>query len=830
MRKYLPDPVFFIGKPVPGLSDYTIKELIKSGNDAHLFRSHSEKIKNNLACKIIPLENLLGKDLDPPLWRQEIEKAQALRSPMAVKFTYMAEWKDPDNNIDCMVLCAEYVDGSNLRDHLKKKEFSITVAFIEKFLLEMLSFIHDMEKNNVQHGDLHGGNILVEDRTALLGGEPYAFRVTDFGVRSATSSDARFKDDYEQLAFELRELLQKIDYQQLSSRDRFVYNFLKDQFLVRYLCEKDRTREPHARDTHALYEMLRGIDNEYQVRLENEAQSRLLTPFDYSSCEQIGESHSLLKALYSDCFLGLEIIRSRNNLVLTGPRGCGKTTVFKSLSLRHRYLVENDNPKSVEYIGIYYQCYDLYSAFPRYRLPERQEAYDIPMHYLTATLIIEMLEILEMWATRYFEGEFRKQESHVSSKIWDAMSLERPQVPGVNSFKVICSRLQKQRLRARNKQRFVHKTDVPIECYFGPDVLIEVCKVLMSSFPFLHNRPFYFFIDDYSIPKVSKAIQENLNRLLMQRNPNAFFKLSTESPVSYLRSDIDGKAYVEGREFELLNLGLVYLYANNEEKSRFIEDIFSRRFDAIPGYPVKNLDQLIGSYCPPSDNEVAIIIRTREKRELWGRHILCELCSGDIFYIIRLVGTMVSKVGDRDGLSNITDSPGVEKNIQRDAIRNEAGNFLNSLRGIEDGERLAEVVTAFGNVAHSYLKFRTSKNEKNRPPHQASRIEPLEELKLNPEAQKIYDNLLRYSLFIEDPRGKSRRGKVVPRLYLRRSLLPHFNLTFSKRDSISLENREIEHLLLKPGEFEMHKKIKKEQIEDTDSRQNKELPFPKEDV
>ena len=71
--------------------------------------------------------------------------------------------------------------------------------------------------------------------------------------------------------------------------------------------------------------MLRGIDNEYQVRLENEAQSKLLTPFDYSSCEQIGESHSILKALYSDCFLGLEIIRSRNNLVLTGPRGCGKT-------------------------------------------------------------------------------------------------------------------------------------------------------------------------------------------------------------------------------------------------------------------------------------------------------------------------------------------------------------------------------------------------------------------------------------------------------------------------------------------------------------------------
>jgi hypothetical protein len=213
-----------------------------------------------------------------------------------------------------------------------------------------------------------------------------------------------------------------------------------------------------------------------------------------------------------------------------------------------------------------------------------------------------------------------------------------------------------------------------------------------------------------------------------------------------------------------------------------------------------------------------------------GKQILYELCSGDIFYIIRLVGTMVSRVGDKEGLSGITFLPKIKKSIQGKAIRDEAGNFLNSLRGIEGGERLAEVVTAFGNVAHSYLKFRNSKNEKNQPPYLASRIEPLEELKLNPEAQKVYDELLRYSLFIEDPRGKSRRGKVVPRLYLRRCLLPHFNLTFSKRDSISLENREIEYLLLNPGEFENRKRLKKaEPIEDTDGTKRK-LPFPKEEA
>ena len=77
---------------------------------------------------------------------------------------------------------------------------------------------------------------------------------------------------------------------------------------------------------------------------------------------------------------------------------------------------------------------------------------------------------------------------------------------------------------------------------------------------------------------------------------------------------------------------------------------------------------------------------------------------------------------------------------------------------------------------------------------------------------------LRYSIFIEDPRGKSRRGKVVPRIYLRRFLIPHFNITFSKRDSISLENKEIEELLLYPEEFYKKHTQKKEKDGDTLSK------------
>jgi len=805
MRKFLPDPHFFVGKKIPEQSDYEIVERVGSGNNAHVFRAHSESVNNDIACKIIPKENVRG-DTSEQSWRSEIENANILDSRIVARFWNVSKWIDPDNNIDCIVLCSEFVYGKTLDEHIKKHKGDISIGFIEDFLKEMLSFIDNMERHNVQHGDLHSKNILVEDRTRQLGGAPFSFRVTDFGVTTVTS-DASFKDDYDQLAIVLRELLENVDYSLAVPREKHAFNLLNDCFLSRYLCERDITREPLARQARQLYKLLEEIDNEFANLRRQTTEAKLVTPFDYLSCEQIGESHSLFKALYSDLFLGLDQIKSKNNLVLTGPRGCGKTTVFKSLSLRHQFLVDEANPKNIDYIGVYYRCDDLYFGFPRYKLPDKPEGYDIPLHYVTSTLIYETLESIEMWSLNYFKEDFLKNEANLSSKIWEILDFTPPQEPGSYTFKALCVRLQKERRRAADKQRFIN-TGQLIGRYFGPDILMRVCSEIMRMLSYLRDIPFYFFIDDYSMPKITEDLQKNINRLFMQRTPFCFFKVSTESPVSYVRADIDGKTYDEGREFSLLNLGLVYLQAKSSETLKFLEDIFTRRFLAIQNYPVSTIKELVGINPKLSSNKIANSIRKGDKPELWGKEVLGKLCSGDIFYVINLVKRMVASAGSNADLAAIDTSPKISKVDQRRAIREEAGNFLNSVRGIEDGDLLVQIVTAFGKVAHSYLRFRNSKDKKGNPPYLASRIEPIEELNFCREAQKIYKQLLRYSLFIEDPRGKSITGRVVPRLYLRRALLPHFNLAFSKRDSIRLRNEDFELLLLDPKEFERSHQVK----------------------
>jgi|GEM_PF-2780242 len=119
------------------------------------------------------------------------------------------------------------------------------------------------------------------------------------------------------------------------------------------------------------------------------------------------------------------------------------------------------------------------------------------------------------------------------------------------------------------------------------------------------------------------------------------------------------------------------------------------------------------------------------------------------------------------------------------------------------GGHLVEIVKSFQEIASYEMKTKTSKNQKRDPIKKARRIEITNADKSDlPEAVKsFYKGLIRYGIFIRDYRGKSVRGKVVPRLVLRGLLIPYFKITFSKRDSISMSWDEFIDFLRNPSDF-----------------------------
>lgn len=802
MKIHLPPHEPYIGTQIPK-SDYIIKEFLKSGNNALLFRAHNPTISQDHACKIIPKENQAEN------WQEEVLKPNRLTHSAVVQCHHASEWNEDPSGSDTLVLCLDYIEGYSLKEYIANNKNNVSIAFIEAFLGTMFNLLFEMKGKSIKHGDLHSGNILVEEEPASMIVPTPMFKVTDFGVRSATSG-SDFKDDYLQLAVILKELLEQVNYTSASGRDKFAWNILNDYFLAKHLVEVDVSHDPFAKNPTELFGLLKKFDLEYN-KLKEEGKERLETPFDYLSCEQIGSSYTILNTLYSEKFIGLGALSSKNNLMLTGPRGCGKTTIFKSLSLRHRFLSKKDSPENIDYIGIYLRCDELYFAFPRFKNPEKEEAVDVPVHFLTASILIEILDSLEEWGKRHFEDSFNRNEENAISEVWTILGINKPVVPKVDSFKVIKERLLKEKERAAKKR--LYDPNQKFGSYFGVDKLLKSCEALQKNFDFLTQRPFYFFIDDYSIPKITEDLQMNLNRLLMLRSACCFFKISTESPVSFQNKDIDGKSYVEGREYNLVNLGLNFISAGDNEKLEFIEDVFERRLSSVEKYPVKTLGDLIGDDLKRKEIQVAKDYRDKKTIAFWGKSVLVKLCSGDIFYLINLVKGMVDSVGGEGALADVNEVPKIPPSVQNKSIKREAGNFLKNLRDLPNGEQLVKIVNAFGNVAQSYIRFKEIKNDDgSMRPHQACRIEPLSSLALSDKAEVLYGNLIRYSIFLEDVRGKSQRGKIVPRLYLRKFLIPFLNLTFSTKDSLRLEPHEIEKLLLAPDEFEKSKKLTKEPV------------------
>jgi len=429
MRGNLPEQKeLFLGKTMPRHPGYVIEEFIASGNNGLLFRAFNSEASSNLAFKIVPIANLPAKEGDQHAYLQEARNANRLEHQSVVRCIDVFLYSDSDNEIQSVVFVYDYVKGINLREYMQKQSSDISIRFIESFLRTMFEVLYELQRRGYQHGDLHAGNILVAKSEYDIH-ERTNFRITDFGVWQLSEQPIH-ASDYLSVAETLRLLLECMDYRACESRDRYAYRILHDSFLRRHLIETDTTVDPLACDPAKMLHKLDSIDGEYQKSGQG-ITSRLVTPFDYPNCEQMEHSHLLLKNLYSDHLLGLPEIQKRSNLVLTGPRGCGKTTVFRALCLDYLLSVNGDNPDSIDYIGVYYRCDDLYFSFPRYSLPKRPEALDIPMHFLIVTLLATALEKIKTWAkniSRMSSREERRYSLQIYgiSSVWCARMTQVP--------------------------------------------------------------------------------------------------------------------------------------------------------------------------------------------------------------------------------------------------------------------------------------------------------------------------------------------------------------------------------------------------------------------
>jgi serine/threonine protein kinase len=794
----LPSKNRFIGKSI---DDYLLDNEIGRGKIGVVYLAHHKDIPNlRKACKLIPSSNI------KPNWHIELEKVGKLIGiPQVVQ--HHAHGSKLIENEQYVYIFSEYVHGVNLRDYSKNNYRSVTLPFIENLMRQLLQVFIAMKETGISHDDLHAGNILVQSADPRFPDQEPRFKISDFGM-GGSHNRLKPKDDYIQFAIVGYELLEKcINNAELDGECRRFYDHLVQEFLPKYILEKNPTIGTFVQNPRELLAILAELRNKAAQEAKSAPTRGLKNPFDYLSCEHMGNDFHLLHQLYSQNFPGYDELLLRSNTILTGPRGCGKTTIFKNLSFKSKLSTTVDPTNMGDFVGIYYYCGDLYSAFPYLsdKLEPRIRAAIV--HYFNLALASELLDTL-IWAQRSSLdiGPSAIDKLHEYITFW----LPHYQIPPQGTAFLLNLRT----FMLSEKQQFIREFGTGGKLLSSKrilplDFIPNLCKLLQQSSTWMKNRAVYFFIDDYSLPRISKGIQTTLNDLLLARYEDCLFKISTESITTFHPYDSKEKLLDETREYDVVDLGDYFLHASETVRRDFLLEVINNRLkNSLSVEPMyHDISSIVGNSHYPSYNELALEIRNSKAgvhAYYYGWDIITGLCSGDIAHMLRLIRDIVIGAGGYEKLSKpkAIVIP-IDKKVQDHAIKELGNDFLARISAApETGNELQKIAEAFGKVANHYLRNRNSKNQANNPPWQAFRIEVRENPALTDHHLiKIYNDLLKYAVFLRDSRGKSQRGAVVPRLYLRRLLLPTFLLTPNKRDNIGLEATEFEMLLRDPPRF-----------------------------
>lgn len=803
------------------IDDYEVEEVLGYGYKGVTYRVHrAAGVSTPYALKLT-----IGEEYADGSYLAELNRMVDLSARDRVHFPRIhghGEWQcslaSGGETHQLVFFVEDFIGGKTLADHINLNRDTVTVTFLEQFLREMLGAIAILQDLSLMHDDLHAGNIIIDEGPASA--HPV---IIDFGSTKPRADTKKKRDDIRQLASHISDITNIIS-SRATARSRYEDSVIAAiENLLAHMSDDDPLRRPND-----AIDLLHQFDS-HSTR--GSFKQTLTHPFDFGNAEEVLDNELLYK-LAAKSFPWGDRLQSSSNLLVIGPRGCGKTTVFRAMSFTCLADAgEIDDALARSYVGLYISCNkefrQRFSALPPDTLVAR--AGEI-RHYFSLLVVRELTSALLSCRQHGHlqDADIRNYRRFLA----DRLGAPLPQLDSDSALRDIEALIG----RAIHATRASISDNVALPFHTDQGFVADLARFVNGSLSAFLGKVVYLLVDDYTERKVPKEVQQALNHILFV--PNSIYKSKISSEVFGVTPDeAFGTFLDQDRDYKEWNLGtLYYLTLPSQNQKEFLREIvdnrlhlcgFSGRVADVIGPSVYSQGTLARALkleaearldgrrrpaaAPQSDEpaEDAEEERPETPAHYHGWDTICDLCTGDISNILELLARLYAD----SRVTKWTHTP-IPPSRQSDVIQAYSLQYIGKIKGLPIyGDKLFELVDAFGSMSARLLTEHPWRNrgEGREDPYQLLRIEldeglrraadvELERYILGPQSTergggvdlpaRLWMLLQRHSIFIDADESRSRRNTLASKVILRRIFAPAFKTTLVNSESFTLDKRQ----------------------------------------